>query len=77
MLSATLFLVGIDPIAQLSNVDSKMVGYADDWIIYSTSESHGEAADQVKDCVKRVYNWILRNSFTISAEKTKYICITR
>jgi Reverse transcriptase (RNA-dependent DNA polymerase) len=77
VLSVTLFLVGINPIAQFSNVYSKMVGYADDWVIYSTSESHTESANAVKYCVNRVGNWALENGFTISAEKTKYICITR
>jgi Reverse transcriptase (RNA-dependent DNA polymerase) len=54
VLSVTLFLNGIDPITQFSNVDAKMVDYADDWVIYSTSESHGEAADRVKDCINRI-----------------------
>jgi hypothetical protein len=31
-----------------------MVGYADDWVIYSSSESHGDAVDRVRNCVNRV-----------------------
>jgi hypothetical protein len=31
-----------------------MVGYADDWVIYSTDKNNREAFNRVQDCANRV-----------------------
>jgi Reverse transcriptase (RNA-dependent DNA polymerase) len=76
VISVTFFLIAINDITKCSNYETRIVGYADDWVIYSRSKSFQQACDQVGDCVSKIENWTERNGITISPTKTKAMVIT-
>jgi hypothetical protein len=54
-----------------------MIGYADDWYVYTFQEDVKEAERILQRALDRIYQWTLRTGFNISTEKTKAIVFTR
>jgi hypothetical protein len=56
---------------------TKMIGYADDWIIYTSLKQPRVAETRLKKVASKVIKWTNENGFRISAEKTKSMFIHR
>jgi hypothetical protein len=56
---------------------TKMMGYADDWIIYISHKLPRVAEARFKKAADKVIKWSNVNGFRISAEKTKSMFIHR
>jgi Reverse transcriptase (RNA-dependent DNA polymerase) len=77
VISVTLFLIAINPINNLGNLDTKLIGYADDWVIYTKATKPEIATYRIQNTLNKVNSWFKMNGFKISADKTKSIMITR
>jgi hypothetical protein len=56
---------------------TRMIGYADDWIIYTSHKLPRLAESRLKKGADKVIKWTNENGFRISAEKTKSMFIHR
>jgi Reverse transcriptase (RNA-dependent DNA polymerase) len=77
VISVTLFLIAINPITKLESNKAKMIGYADDWVVYSASDSPHTANENVQTVIHRIDEWTSKNGFNISTNKTKSLMISR
>jgi ribonuclease HI len=77
VLSVTLFLIAIADICRYDDEKYKMIGYADDWYIYTIQEDITSAERILQNALDRVNRWTQRTGFNISIEKTKAIVFTR
>jgi hypothetical protein len=77
VISVTMFLIAINPITKFSTSETKIVGYADDWVVYSSSANNQVATSRVRRVIENIDQWTLHNGFSISANKTKCFMITR
>jgi hypothetical protein len=61
VISVTFFLIAINDIVKNKGPEVDMVGYADDWVIYSTDKIYREACNRVQECANRVERWTMPN----------------
>jgi hypothetical protein len=54
-----------------------MIGYADEWVVYSASDSPHTANENVQTVIHRIDEWTSKNGFNISTNKTKSLMISR
>jgi hypothetical protein len=76
-MSVTLFLIAITDICKRMEELTKMIGYADDWIIYTSLKQPRVTETRLKKVAGKVIKWTNENGFRISAEKTKPMFIHR
>jgi Reverse transcriptase (RNA-dependent DNA polymerase) len=77
VLSVTLFLIAVADICRPSNSNYKMIGYADDWYIYTSQLQIEQAKHILQQALDKIDRWAQRTGFTISREKTKSIIFTK
>jgi endonuclease/exonuclease/phosphatase family metal-dependent hydrolase len=77
VISVTLFLIAINPITKLETITTKMVGYADDWVVYSSSALPHPAYTNIQTVIDKIDKWTSENGFSISNNKTKTLMISR
>jgi len=76
VLSVTLFLVAIANICS-SQENYKMIGYADDWYIYTSGKNITQLQHILQQALNKIDRWTQRTGFSISREKTKCIVFTK
>jgi hypothetical protein len=74
-IGVTLFLIAITDICKGMEDPTKMIGFTDDWIIYTSHKLPRLAEARLKKAVDKVIKWTNKNGFRISAEKTKSMFI--
>jgi Reverse transcriptase (RNA-dependent DNA polymerase)/RNase H len=70
VISVTLFLAAMADIVKVKQVDSVMVGYADDWNVLETGKSPRVAHKKLQETANKLERWTNKTGFTISTEKT-------
>jgi hypothetical protein len=53
----------------------KMIGYADDWLTYTSQKTQKVAENKLQKATKEIKEWTRRCGFKISTEKTKTMLI--
>jgi hypothetical protein len=73
----TLFLVAMAEICREIEGPTRMLGYADDWMILTNKKTPKTAEARLQKATNTVSSWANKTGFTISAEKTKAMLIHR
>jgi hypothetical protein len=73
----TLFLVVMAEICRGVEGPTRMLGYADDWVILTINKTLNTAEVQLQSATNTVSRWANGNGFPISTEKTKAMLIYR
>jgi hypothetical protein len=71
VISVTLFLIALTGICKGMEEPTKMIRYADDWIIHKPETTKSNR--RLKKAANKVIKWTNENGFRISAEKTKSV----
>jgi Reverse transcriptase (RNA-dependent DNA polymerase) len=77
VLSVTLFLIAISNICPIKSTNYKMIGYADDWYIYTSQKQIHEAERILQQVLDQIDRWTQKTGFNISREQTKSIIFTK
>jgi hypothetical protein len=77
VLSVTLFLIAMADIVKEIKETCKILGYADDWVILTTSKAPIRADTRLKEAANSVKRWASDNGFKISPEVSKTMLIHR
>lgn len=79
VLSVTLFLVAINGIFSLipPNDSCKILVYADDIVIYNTTQDNSLQCIEIQKTLNKVGNWATKNGFKFSVNKTKIMHFCR
>jgi hypothetical protein len=78
-MSVTLFLVALVDILKQVQEPVEIVGYADDWAIYTSDQDMETAQTNTQSALNNLPKWTRRKGVTISLEKTiaMHICRKR
>jgi hypothetical protein len=63
VISVTLFLIAMTDICKGMEEPTKMIGYADDWIIYTSHKLPRVAKARLKKAADKVIKWTNENGF--------------
>jgi hypothetical protein len=77
VINVTLFLIAMTDICKGMEEPTKMVRYAEDWIIYTSHILPRVAEARLKKAADKVIKWTNEYGFRISAEKTKWMFMHR
>jgi Reverse transcriptase (RNA-dependent DNA polymerase) len=77
VLSVTLFLVAMSGITKKIKSPVKILGYADDWVVYTKHRTLKYAQNALQKAMKSIETWAEDAGFTMSAEKTAVMHFTR
>jgi ribonuclease HI len=77
VLSVTLFLIAIADICRLEEQNCEMIGYADDWYLFTSQKHIKDAEPVLQKALDNIERWTQKTGFNISIEKTKGIVFTR
>jgi hypothetical protein len=77
VIGVTRFLIAMPNICKGMEESTKMIGYGDDWIIYTSHKLPRVAEASLEKAADKVIRWTNENEFRISAEKTKSMFIHR
>jgi hypothetical protein len=77
VLIVTLFLIAMADIVKEIKETCTILGYADIWVILTSSKAPIRAESRIKEAADSVTRWPSDNGFKISPEKTKTMLIHR
>jgi ribonuclease HI len=77
VLSVTLFLIAISDICKSKQPNVEMIGYADDWYVFTSQKHIKDAEPIIQRALDNIERWTQKTGFRISVEKTKSIIFTK
>jgi hypothetical protein len=75
VLSMTLFLVAMASIYKRVEEPTRILGYADYWVVYTSQRTPRMAENKLQKAANKIVKWTKETSFNISVEKTKAMLI--
>jgi Reverse transcriptase (RNA-dependent DNA polymerase) len=69
--------IAIANICRLEEPNCEMIGYADDWYLYTSQKHIKDAEPILQKAIDNIERWTQKTGFNISIEKTKTIVFTR
>jgi hypothetical protein len=73
----TFFLVAMTTISKGIEEPTRIIGYADDWVIYTSQRTPRMTEKKLQKAANEIVKWTKETSFNISVEKTKAKLIHR